>query len=399
MASASNGDPALQTDAEFHGKGTTFIIQLPLKLFQEIHMAKKILFVDDDPNILSGLQRMLRPMRDDWEMRFAASGVDALEMMQVQPADLIVADMRMPGMNGAELLAEVNLRYPGTIRIVLSGHADSELIMKSVSVAHQFLSKPCDAETLKLVIRKAIDQRAMLEDDRLKNVISRMGSLPSVPALYKELMAELQKPDISIDQVARVISRDPGMTAKILQLANSAFFGLRRSVSDAADAVAYLGLDHIQHLFLAVHAFMQFEPLKSGTFSIEQLWDHCMGIAVLAKSVMERQCSDKRMVKDAFTAGLLHDIGKLLLATKLPEAYSEILKETREKGTPVIALEWEEFSATHAEVGAYLLGLWGLPDAVVEATAFHHNPQMDTRPSVLNALHIAHARSKPPTRQ
>ena len=103
----------------------------------------RILFVDDEPLVLQGLQRMLRPMRNEWEMAFVESGRRALEEMATLPFQVVVSDMRMPGMNGAQFLSHVQELYPRTVRLILSGHADKDLIMKCVGTAHQFLAKPC----------------------------------------------------------------------------------------------------------------------------------------------------------------------------------------------------------------------------------------------------------------
>lgn len=356
-------------------------------------MKKQILFVDDERNVLEGLQRMLRAFRHEWDMHFALSGAQALAIMEVNPIDIIVADMRMPGMNGAQLLTEVMQRYPSTIRIVLSGHADQDLIMKSVGVTHQYLSKPCDPETFKSTVLRATELRALLEDANLKYLVSQMDALPSLPSLYFEMARELQSPEASIQKVGQIISQDPGMTAKILQLANSSFFGRRRQVSNPTEAVSYLGLDRIQHLFLSVHAFSQFDASDSPYFSIERLWKHSMSTAVLAKQIAESQGADKSAAEQAYTAGFLHDIGQLMLASRLPRRHAEAVALARAKRLPLWAAERETLCASHAEVGAYLLGLWGLPDPVVEAITYHHRPGELPGKSLcpLTVLHAADA--------
>lgn len=337
-------------------------------------MKTQILFVDDERNVLDGLQRMLRVFRNEWDMHFAQSGQEALEIMAAKPTDIVVSDMRMPGMTGAELLVEVMKHYPETIRIVLSGHADQDLIMKSVAVAHQYLAKPCDAETFKATVMRATQLRALLADANLKHLVSQMGRLPSVPSLYLELKQELQSPEASIHKISRIISRDPAMTAKILQLSNSAFFARRREISDPVDAVSYLGLDCIQHLFLSVQAFSQFESAECSGLSIDGLWQHSVAVATLSKKISKMEHADQRVTEASFTAGLLHDIGKLLLASRLPNNYREAVARSQTQKVPLWQAEGEAMCASHAEVGAYLLGLWNLPEPIVEAVAYHHKP-------------------------
>ncbi len=359
-------------------------------------MKKKILFVDDNSNVLNGLRRMNRSERNEWDTYYVLSGAEALMLIEDQPIDIIVADLRMPGMNGAELLREVMKLRPEVIRIVLSGQAESDMIMNLVGVAHQFVSKPCDPLILKSIINRAIDLRVLLKDNSLERIVSEMDTLPSVPALYLEMMEELQSEDPSIHKVGEIISQDPGMASKILQLANSAFFGLRRSISNPADAVAYLGLDRIQHLFLALHAFSQFIPQVDGTFSIDLLWEHSLSTAALAKAIVEKEGGNKEFVQDAFTAGLLHDIGKLMLACRLEDKHMETVQLARKNGIPLWVAEQQILSITHAEIGAYLLGLWGLPDDIIEAVAYHHRP-MDSKNRTfcaLTALHLADCHNK-----
>jgi putative nucleotidyltransferase with HDIG domain len=354
-------------------------------------MKKQIVFVDDNSNVLDGLRRMNRTERGEWDAYYTSSGVEALKIMEDKRIDLIVADLRMPGMDGAELLREVMKRRPEVIRIVLSGQAESDMIMSLVGVAHQFVSKPCDPQVLKSVINRAIGLRALLKNNSLEGIVSELDALPSVPTLYLEMMKELQSADPSIRKAGEIISRDPGMAAKILQLTNSAFFGLRRSVSNPADAVAYLGLDRIQHLFLALQAFSQFVPRAEGAFSMDLLWEHSLSTAALAKTIAEKEGGSKETVQDAFTAGLLHDIGKLMLACRLADKHMETVELARKTAVPLWVAEQQILSITHAEIGAYLLGLWGLPDGIIEAVGYHHRPA-DSGNEVfcaLTALHLA----------
>jgi putative nucleotidyltransferase with HDIG domain len=348
------------------------------------------LFVDDNRNMLEGLQRTLRRQRDEWDIQYAISPAEALKIMDTMPIDLIVTDMRMPEMDGTKLLGEVMKRHPEVIRMVFSGQADSNLTMRAVGVAHQFISKPCDPEILKSIVNRAISLRLLLNDSNLATIISEMDTLPSVPALYIEMVDELQSPEPSIQKVGQIIARDPGMTAKILQLVNSAFFGLRRRVSNPADAVSYVGLERVQQLFLAIHAFSRFTPAAAGSFSMELLWKHSLSTAAFAKAVAREEEPGTETAEDAFTAGLLHDIGKLMLACRLGDRHAEAINLAKMKGMPLWAAEQQVLSVTHAEVGAYLLGLWGLPDSIVEAVAYHHRPT-DCANKVFCALTALHA--------
>ena len=348
-----------------------------------------ILFVDDEPNILSGLQRMLRTMRDEWEMSFANSGREALDILDETPIDVVVTDMRMPGMDGAQLLLEIRERHPQVVRIILSGYSEKEMIVRSVHAAHQYLMKPCDPEILRDTIGRACALRNLLTDQNLRRFVSQMRSVPSLPALYKEVMKELESPNPRMDKIGEIIEKDIGMTVKILQLVNSAFFGLRRTISDVTQAVNYLGFETIKILTLGIGVFSQLETTEKTNLIHTKLWAHSLAVGTTAKLIAQKELP--AAADDAYTAGLLHAIGEIVLAVNKPEKFAEVQKLVNEGNMARIDAEREVFQTTNAEVGAYLVGLWGLPHQVVEAIAFHNSPsdfQTDTF-SPLTAVHVA----------
>lgn len=356
-------------------------------------MKKRILFVDDEMLVLEGLQRMLRPLRAEWEMVFVDSGAKALELMGQAPFDVVVSDMRMPGMNGAELLAEVLKRFPKTVRLVLSGHADRDLVLKCVGSTHQYLSKPCQPEELKAAIARASQLETSLRDQSLRQLVSRLDRLPSIPALYVQIVEKLQDPQIGLDEIGEIVAKDMAMTAKILKLVNSAFFGLGRQISSPVEAVSYLGVETIKSLVLSIHAFSQFTSVKLGAFSIDALWAHSQQTAGLAKEIARLESADQKLLDDCFVAGLLHDTGKLVLASNFPQQYDRVTEAARGGTLALLTAEENTFGANHAEVGGYLLGLWGLPVPVVEAIALHHQPAQSPHLafSPLTAVHAADA--------
>jgi len=334
---------------------------------------------------------LFHSLRDEWEIYFAGSGREALELMEREPIDVVVSDMCMPGMSGAELLSEVMRKYPKTVRIILSGYSSPKTIMDLVGVTHQYLSKPCDAEALKRAVHRAFLVRNMLANEDLKKLLSQLDKIPSLPSLYYELVDELNSPSASIQRIGEIVSKDVAMTAKILQLVNSAFFGLVRHVSSPAQAVALLGLDTVKALVLSIKVFSQFDERKVKAFSIDKLWDHSIAVGSFARVIAKSEGMERQAVDDSFMAGLLHDVGKLVLADNLTGQYAEVLNRARERRLPPYELERRVFGATHAEVGAYLLGLWGLPDSIVEAVSFHHRPRKAIARafSALTSVHVA----------
>lgn len=350
-----------------------------------------VLFVDDDPNILQAMQRLLRPLRKEWRMWFAESGPQALAILEERSIEVVVSDMRMPWMDGAALLAEVHKRYPATIRIILSGYSEKETVMRSLAVAHQYLSKPCDPEVLKATIERVCALRNILDNETLRMFVASIPSVPSLPHLYAALVAELNRTEPSTKKVAGIIGQDIGMTAKVLQIVNSAFFSLKRRVSDTKEAIDLLGLETIGAITFGLGIISQFENIPGAEKRFGDLWAHCLEVGAGARRIALRV--DPRIAADAYTGGMLHDVGEILLASNLPDEFGRVKKLKTEENLSTIEAERRVLGADHAEVGAYLLGLWGLPRQVVEAVAYHHNPHNISANSfsALAAVHIADA--------
>jgi len=336
-------------------------------------------------------------MSEQWEMEFVTSGRKALERMAETAFDVVVSDMRMPGMNGAELLNEIMKRYPSTIRLILSGFADRDLILKCVGSTHQYLSKPCDGQELKMAILRATRLEESLKSDLLRQMVNCCSVLPSVPSLYSEIIEILQDPEADTEAIGSIIIKDGGMTARILKLANSAFFGFGREISDVSEGVTYLGTETIKSLILFSNAFSEYENLNLPGFSVESLWHHSLETANASKSVALYEDTERKPAEEAYIAGLLHDVGKLVLAANLPQQYQEAISIARQEKVPLSVAERKVFNADHADVGGYLLGLWGLPVPVVEAIALHHRPSaaIQKRFSPLTALHVGNTMVTP----
>jgi putative nucleotidyltransferase with HDIG domain len=351
----------------------------------------RILFVDDEPNVLSALRRMFHDMREEWDMAFASDGRTGLGLIAEQPFDVLVADMRMPGMDGATFLREAQAQNPGAIRIVLSGHSDRDMIMQTVRPAHQFLPKPCQPNELKIVIARSLALREVFLDDRVKNVVAQLDRLPTVPRLYSALLDALSREEPSMREVAGLIAQDVGMSAGILKLVNSAFFGLRTHVSSPSHAVNMLGLEIIKALVLSVGLFDRFNKEAFKNFDLEHLWRHSFGTGRLAREIAILEAASTDVQEYCYIGGLLHDVGKLIMATNFPDTYKDVIAACQGGQGTILDMERQMFGASHAEVGAYLLGLWGVDDPVVRAVYLHHEPSRDRRAgfSPLLAVHVA----------
>jgi HD-like signal output (HDOD) protein len=354
---------------------------------------KRVLFVDDEPRVLEGLRRMLRGLRHEWEMEFASSGEEALNRLTACPFDVVVSDMRMPSMDGCRLLERVREQSPTTVRIVLSGHSDRQAVMRTVGVAHQFLTKPCDAEDLTTTVMRACRVRDQIGDPWYQQLVSRVASVPSPGLAHSQLLAELESAEPSIARVAEIVARDVGMTAKLLQLISSSFFGSPRAASDPAQWTGVLGIDTIRPLVLTEGIVRSLDADRPPGCSIELLTEHSLQVARYAKAVAESETTNATQIGYAYVAGLLHDIGLFLLAEHVPERLAAVWTSARGKKACVSEIGTSSVGATHAEIGGYLLALWGAPDAIVQATALHHTPALssETTFGVLTAVHVANA--------
>jgi HD-like signal output (HDOD) protein/CheY-like chemotaxis protein len=337
-------------------------------------MKRRILFVDDDPLVLQAMERMLRPVRSQWDMRFAGSGAEALELMAAQAFDVIVTDMRMPRMNGATLLKEVLRRHPATIRFVLSGQADQDLVAQCVGVAHQYLSKPCETERLVRSIQSALAVAERAGDPAIRSLVGGIDALPSLPELYFQITRALERESVSTQELARIIQQDIAMTAKILKLVNSTFFGLRRSIETPAEAITYLGVETVKGLVLVNGIFEQATPFQIPGFTLDDLWQHTLRVASGACRIARLETQDRSLQEEAFVGGILHDLGILILANRFRDAYGRIVGAVAGAGAALLDRERAEFQTTHPEVGAYLLGLWGIPAPICAIVRHHHQP-------------------------
>lgn len=352
---------------------------------------KRVLFVGEDLSLWEQLQNASSGIAEKWDVAFAKSGLQALASLSQSPCDAVVSDMQLPGMTGAQLLDEVMLRNPKTIRFIRASMADQQAAMKCVGTAHQYLVKPCDARTIGSALDRAFSLDAWLPSETVQKLIAQMKKLPSPPNLYFKIVAALQSPDTAIDDVGAMVAQDPVLSAKMLQVVNSAVFGLQLQVVSANEAVMYLGMETTKSLVLLAHTFSYFDKVRTAEFSVEKLWKHSVATGKLAEQIARAQGCPIEVVGQAFTAGMLHDLGKLLLAANVPDGFKEALTKAKEQNLPLWDAETGVFGAAHGELGACLLGIWGLPMPIVEAVALHHFPIrfMSKGFCPLTAVHVA----------
>jgi HD-like signal output (HDOD) protein len=335
---------------------------------------KTILFVDDETRVLKGIRRSLYPLQQDWDMVFVDSGPAALEAMRQKPPTVIVADMRMPGMNGYELLKTVQQQYPEVVRVMLTGQPDKGMYQEVMSVSHYFLWKPTSFEVFDRLFKHIQELNVIMQNEPLQKLIGSLAAIPSPPEIYFELTDLLEKEYTDSARIAEVINKDMSMAMQVLKLVNSAMFGFEREIDTLEVAITYLGIDTIRILVLAQHLFPKAERERRQALALDSLWDHSLHTARLAYEISQKNTTSQNVNNYAYLAGLLHDIGKLLLATQLSDVYATILQETQESGKPQHEVERERLGVDHSAIGTYLACLWGLPRTIVDAMAFHHAP-------------------------
>jgi putative nucleotidyltransferase with HDIG domain len=352
---------------------------------------RRILFVDDEPPVLNLLQVLMRKANPGWESLFVDGGARALQMMAAQPFDVVVSDMRMPGMNGAEFLEQVRDRHPRTARIVLSGYVDPPLTLRVLGAAHQYQAKPFTFPILQDMLSRIFALERFVPDPPLQEVIARTHRLPTPTALYERFLREFASPLARAETIGAVVAQDVALSAKVLQLANSAFFAGPRIVATGKEAAQLLGLGPLRSLASSRQAFWGQETGQLADFPLEAMVKHSVAVGLRASRIMAFERGTGETIKAAFSAGVLHDIGKILLAITVPEMQGLALARTETEGLPAWQAEKEVIGASHAHVGAYLLGLWGLPDAIVEAVAWHHQPRERFAAGLgpITAVHVA----------
>lgn len=356
---------------------------------------RHILFVDDNQAILDALRRALDthrraldPMDYQWHLAFTNDGQTALKMMAEETCDIIVSDMLMPGMNGAELLRKVKESHPHVVRIVLSGQSDIDLLPPTLQVAHQFLSKPVESKRLTSTIYRACALKDMLKNDALSEVILQIEILPSHPTLLTELRGELHTPKPSAHRVGDIISRDMGLTLKMLQVVNSGFFASHRLALDPRQVGHILGIDTIRDIADLAVVLPEHDRALSALPPLRDLWKHSLNAGQIAEAIARAESLNQEIASKAYLAAFMHDIGKIILATHLPDKYATMLSimETREMLQP--SAEKHVFGSGHPDVGAFLLALWGMPSSIFIPVACHHELHrcQDSQQTVLAAI-------------
>lgn len=333
-------------------------------------MKPVVIFVDDESKILKGLERILLNKEDEWEMKFFRSTSKAMDYLDSGIVDVVVSDINMPDVTGIEFIQMVKEKHPYVKRIIVSGSNDRMLTAKASKFAHQFFPKPYDTKVLVATITTLIKSGERLKNKGIQKFVNSIGEMPITPRTYMELEEELKSDEQSLSRITEIISKNPVIVAKILQLANSAFFGVKGKITSIVQAINFLGLNIIKSLVLCIEIFQQIKHFNQKY--LDYLWNHSFSVAGLSKEIMQSFSTERSVWDLTYTAGLLHDIGKIILLNY--DDYVEVMKQYEEQNYDIDTEEEKRiFEFTHADVGGYLLKIWGFPESIIRIVEGHHN--------------------------
>jgi len=351
---------------------------------QKIH---HILFVTNDAVFEKKIMHSLENCFDVWEINFARTTSDALNMLSQKQFDAIITDINIAGMDGFQFLNIVSQMNPGVVRFAFSDNTASHQSIRSTNLVHQMIPRS-GTDSLFTIVERVCCLRDRLLDPQLRNIITSIKTLPSVPLLYNRLVRELDSDNASSQAIGEIISQDAAMTSKILQLVNSAFFGLPDNVSSPQRAVSLLGFNTIKALVLGIHIFAQYQGQSNRFITIEKMWKHSLAVSNLSFKIARNIGLTAQEQEDTRISGVLHDSGKLLFFN-IPGFFQKVTPGKH--GIMTLESEYNVLKTSHEEMGAYLLGMWGLPNVILEAVAFHHHPAkvISNKAEIVTALHIA----------
>jgi putative nucleotidyltransferase with HDIG domain len=231
------------------------------------------------------------------------------------------------------------------------------------------------------------------DNDRYRRFIEQIDNLPSLPSIVTKLIQVVNSPDTSAEDAAKLIQKDPALTTKMLRLANSAFYGIPRSISSVSSAVVILGFNTIRSLVLSASVMKMFTLTKKPAIDKDKFWKHSIVCAMTAKTIVRKYINIRMMdPESAFCAGILHDIGKLIFSEFAQEDYLEVCDFARKNGIPLLVAEKKILGISHADIGRVLADKWALPLDLEYALVYHHSPaEADSLIDLVTTVHVANA--------
>ncbi len=346
-----------------------------------------VLFADDEAGVFERMRGELKHERPDWQLSFVHSESQALAALASTPFDALVTVISSPQLDGPELLGRVRERHPNVLRLCLPGDMEDEAFLRAMPLAHQFLGHPCTAESLLEVIERACDLRAILQNTAIRELIGTLKALPGAPKTFQALSAAIARPNAHTADITGIVSRDNAVAVKALQIVNTAFFRRSAPIMSIQAAVTYVGLEMLKSIALSASVFDALDASPTAG----KLLTHLQALSLRRAHLARLLLGESRLAEEGFTAALMLDIGQAVLALADPLKFGRMIAAAREQGEPWHRVEPRFFGVAHPEVGACLLGLWGLPLELVETVAYHHRPAraQHAQTRVLAAVHVA----------
>ena len=284
-----------------------------------------------------------------------------------------IAAIRPPQVDGVDMLVHVRDEHSDAVRIAIGDPTINDATLRGLKIAHRVVPDTIPADDLVETLRRSLLLRDIVSPAPLRQLLSDIGQIPAVPHVYNELTRRLGDPSVSVLELAELVSEDVALAAQVLRMANSAYFGRDRSVTNLVDASARLGTRLLRSLVLTAELYGGFPMTRRFAGRVEEFQRHSSLVARIASSLEPRAA----WKDDAFAAGLLHDIGKLVLMSRIPERYEAIEEEAIESGRELHVVEAQRLGAHHGTVGACVLGMWGLPSTILESVNGHHGLSLE----------------------
>ena len=354
-------------------------------------MPDRILLVEDDPLLRELYSSIADDLGSQFHIRTSADAMTALSLIEKEPVDIVVSDLEMPGMSGGEFLTQLERTQPETMRVVISGYTDELAVARCLMFGHRYLLKPVNRKQIVDLMRRVAGLKQKVTQKKIKAILGASHVIPTPPEIYLRLTEALDTPNTSMEELAEIVELDPGLTAKILQIVNSVAFCPVAPVTNVLEGVKMLGVEALRTMILDLHVQKFFDKRIKDKKLLRKIWNHSMKTAVRARELARAENLSAAESQTCFSAGLLHDVGKLIFAAHSGDEFAGIVERSEKKKEPLDKLETEVFGATHADIGAYLLGMWGLPESIVSAVELHHSlDRITTRGfTPLAAVHIA----------
>ncbi|MDQ8185738.1 HDOD domain-containing protein [Pelagicoccus sp. SDUM812002] len=356
-------------------------------------MSANILIVDPDPGAVEAYQKALAAKASSWTVHYASAPEVALTLASEVSPDIIVTALCIDEGRGLKLLSRTIDAAPLAHAFIAAEEADRPQLAAAFEGGCRYLPRPCPPDRILLEFHRCLAVDSWLDNPIVKEIVANRPEFESLPRHHNQIVSALNSDDCSIDDVAEAIANDLALSAKLLETVNSSFYGLDQNVSDIKHAVSQLGLSNTRNIVLAAHIFSQVGKDPEHLSLVKEIWHHSISVAGAARRISLHETRGPKAAEEAYSAGLLHDIGKLVLIGVVPEQYIEAQRLARDESHSPWQAEFKHIGCDHAEVGGYLLSRWGLPGAINETVALHHRPANSCHGTftTLAAVHAANA--------